>query len=195
MHPRKGRKLILIRSDLLEKTAQITAKEGKTMYSFTNEVFEQVLKAHEMNANISDVVEFYRLMQIEKETGATVIPIDVLEYTTNKLYKENKKELLEKWYEAGLWYGKYMSSKFHDEELFDIIEKLMKNSLRNLQNCSASNKDGQVKIRIMSPHFSLEQTESISKFIEGILHSLNYVTYKNECLKGMILLEFKKEKH
>lgn len=40
MHPRKGRKLILIRSDLLEKIAEITAKEGKTMYGFTNEVFE-----------------------------------------------------------------------------------------------------------------------------------------------------------
>lgn len=189
----KGRKLILIRSDLLDRIAEITAKEGKTMYGFTNEVFEQVLKAYEMNANISDVVEFYRLMQIEKETGAVVIPMSVLEYTANKC-KENKKELLGKWYDAGVWYGKYISSKFHDEELLDIVEKLMKDCLRNLTNCSVSRSNGQVKINAMSPHFSLEQTESLSKFIEGILHSFDYTTFKNECLKGMILLEFKKEK-
>jgi len=194
MQPRKGRKLILIRSDLLDRIAEITAKEGKTMYSFTNEVFEQVLKTYDMNANISDVVAFYTLMQIEKETGAVIIPMSVLEYTINKLYKENKEEFLKKWYDAGLWYGKYMASRFHDKEPLDVIEKLMKDCLRNLTNCSVSRKEGQVKIRAMSPHFSLEQTESLSKFLEGILHSLNYTTFKNECLKGMILLDFKKEK-
>jgi hypothetical protein len=46
----------------------------------------------------------------------------------------------------------------------------------------------------MSPHFSLEQTECTSKFVEGMVHSLGYITTKNECLKGMILLELKKEK-
>lgn len=194
MQPRKGRKLILIRSDLLDRIAEITAKEGKTMYSFTNEVFEQVLKTYDMNANISDVVDFYTLMQIEKETGAAIVPMSVLEYTINKLYKENKEEFLKKWYDAGLWYGKYMASRFHDKEPLDVIEKLMKDCLRNLTNCSVSRKEGQVKIRAMSPHFSLEQTESLSKFLEGILHSLNYTTSKNECLKGMILLDFKKEK-
>jgi len=194
MHPRKGRKLILIRSDLLEKIAEITAKEGKTMYGFTNEVFEQVLKAYEMNVSISDIIEFYKLMQIEKETGSAIIPIYVLEYAINELCKGNKKELLEKWYEAGLWYGKYISSMFHEEEPLDVIEKLMKNSLRSLTNCSVSKKNEQIKVRAMSPHLSLEQTESTSRFIEGMLHSLNYVTSRNESLKGMILLEFRKEK-
>ncbi|MGQ9507020.1 MAG: hypothetical protein ACUVTB_04060 [Candidatus Bathycorpusculaceae bacterium] len=192
MHQRKGRKLILIRSDLLEKIAQITAKEGKTMYSFTNEVFEQVLKAYEMNVNISDIIEFYKLMRIERETGSVIVPLCVLEYVMDKFCKENKKVLLEKWCEAGLWYGKYISSRFSEEESLNIIEKLMKISLRNLINCSVFQKNGRVKIRAMSPHFSLEQTESISKFIEGIFHSLDYVTSKNELLKGMILLEFKK---
>jgi hypothetical protein len=194
MHPRKSRKLILIRSDLLEKIAQITAKEGKTMYSFTNEMFEQVLKVYEMSANVSDVIEFYRLMQIEKETGATIVPLYVLEHAVNELCKGNKKELIEKWYEAGVWYGKYISARFHEEEPIDIIEKLMKVSLRNLTNCSISRSNDLVKIRAMSPHISLEQTEFTSRFLEGILHSLNYFTSKNECLKGLILLEFKKGK-
>jgi hypothetical protein len=194
MHNVKGRKLILIRSDLLDRLSQITAKEGKTMYGFTNDVFEQVLKAYELNANISDVVEFYKLMQIEKETGSVVIPVSILNYMMDKLYEENKPELLKKWYDAGLWFGKYISSSYHDSEPLTVIEKLMRDCLRNLTNCSVSEKNGQVKIRAMSPHFSLEQTETLSKFLEGILHALNYNTSKNECLKGIILLEFKKEK-
>jgi hypothetical protein len=193
MSPAKGRKLILIRSDLLDRISQITAKEGKTMYSFTNEVFEQILKTYEMNVNISDVVEFYMLMQIEKETGAVIIPITILEHAIEKLYKEDKEELLGKWYDAGLWYGKYMSSRFYDKEPLDIVENLMKNCLRNLTNCTVTRKNGQVKIRAMSPHLSLEYTETLSKFLEGILHSLNYTTSKNECLKGIILLEFKRK--
>ena len=190
----KARKLILIRSDLLDKISQITAKEGKTMYSFTNEIFEQVLKTYEMNATISDVVEFYMLMQVEKESGAVVIPMTILEDAIKKLYKENKEELLKKWYDTGLWYGKYISSGFYDKDPLGIIEKLMKNCLRNLTNCSVSREDGQVKIRAMSPHLSLEYTLTLSKFLEGILHSLNYSTSKNECLKGIILLEFNAQK-
>jgi hypothetical protein len=112
----------------------------------------------------------------------------------DKLYEENKPELLKKWYDAGLWFGKYISSSYHDSEPLTVIEKLMRDCLRNLTNCSVSEKNGQVKIRAMSPHFSLEQTETLSKFLEGILHALNYNTSKNECLKGIILLEFKKEK-
>jgi hypothetical protein len=194
MHPRKGRKLILIRSDLLDKIAEITAKEGKTMYGFTNEVFEHVLTMYQMNASIADVTEFYKLMQIEKETGAAIMPTYVLEYVISKLSKENKKELLEKWYEAGFWYGKYISSKFPEENFLGVVEKLMCNSLRNLTNCSVSKNSEQIKIMAMSPHFSLEQTECTSKFVEGMVHSLDYITTKNECLKGMILLELKKEK-
>jgi hypothetical protein len=194
MHPRKGRKLILIRSDLLDKIAEITAKEGKTMYGFTNEVFEHVLAMYQMNASISDVTEFYKLMQIEKETGAVIMPTYVLEYVISQLSKENKKELLEKWYESGFWYGKYISSKFPEENFLGVVEKLMSNSLRNLTNCSVSKNSEQIKIVAMSPHFSLEQTECTSRFVEGMLHSLDYITTKNECLKGMILLELKKEK-
>jgi len=192
MRPVKSRKLILIRSDLLEKVSQITAREGKTMYGFTNEVFEQVLKTYELNANLPDVVEFFTLMQIEKEAGTALIPMSVLEYMMNKLYKENEKELLEKWYEAGQWFGKYISSRFLDKEPLDVIEKLMTDCLRNLTNCSVTKKDEEVKIRAMAPHFSLEQTKTLSGFLEGILNSLNYVTHKNDSLKGIILLEFKK---
>lgn len=191
--PKKGRKLILIKSDLLDEVRKITAKEGKTFFSFTNEVFEQVLRAHKMNVSIADVVEFYRLMQVEKETGALIVPMNVSEYMTRSLYKEKKEELLGKWYESGLWYGKYLSAKFLDSEPLDIVERLMKNRLWNSTDFSVLKNGGQVKIRCMSPHFSSEHTRAFSKFCEGILHALDYETLKNECLKGIVLLHFKKK--
>jgi len=41
----KKKKLILTRMDLLEKAAEICAKEGKTVFAFTNQVFEKCIKS------------------------------------------------------------------------------------------------------------------------------------------------------
>jgi len=190
----KGRKLILIREDLLDGIRKITAKEGKTVFSFTNEVFEQVLRAYDMGVSISSVVDFYWLMSIERETGASVVPLNVLEYMTGRLYNEDKEGLFDEWYNSGLWYGKYLSVRFSVEDVLRVFERLMKCSLWNVTEFSILEKDEVVKIRCMSPHFSSEYTEVFSKFLEGVLNALNHATLKNECLRGMILLEFKKRK-
>lgn len=190
----RGRKLILIRDDLLEGIRKITAKEGKTVFSFTNEVFEQVLKVYDMDVSLSDVVEFYRLMQIQRETGALIVPLSVLEYMTHTLFRDNKKELLDEWRRSGLWYGRYLCIRFPDEELLGVFEKLMKFSLWNVTEFSVLRKDEGVKIRCMSPHFSSEHTEAFSNFLEGVLDALGYETVKNECLRGMILLESRRKK-
>lgn len=190
----RGRKLILVRDDLLEGVRKITAREGKTVFSFTNEVFEQVLRVYDMDVSLSDVVEFYRLMQIERETGALIVPLSVLEYMTSVLFKGKRKELLEEWRRSGLWYGKYLCMRFPDEELLGLFERLMRFSLWNVTEFSVLRKEDGVKIRCMSPHFSSEHTEAFSKFLEGVLDALGYESVKNECLRGMILLEFRKKK-
>jgi len=94
MSSKKGKKLILIRNDLLDEAVKITSKEGKTVYAFTNEIFEQALKAYEMQTNPAELVEFYALMKLEKDSGATIIPIDLLNYMLTEMYKTDKEELL-----------------------------------------------------------------------------------------------------
>lgn len=192
--PSKDKKLILIRNDLLQEVAKITAKEGKTVFAFTNEVFEQALKAHQMQTSLPEVLELYTLLQLEKDIGSVIITSDLLSYMTNKLYKTDKEELIKKWYEAGLWYGKYLSVKFPEENWLQIFEKLIKTCSWNVTDFAIADEGENIKIRCISPNFTSENTEVFQKFLEGALHSSDYKKLKNECLKGMILLEFKKPK-
>jgi len=193
MAAKKGKKLILIRNDLLEEAIRITAKEGKTVYAFTNEVFEQALKAYEMQTTPAELAEFYALMKLEKDSGATIIPVDLLNYMLTKLYKTDKEELLKKWYEAGHWCGKYLSIKSQTDDWTQTLEKLMKKCAWNITDFSISPQQENVNIKCVIPHFTLESTEAFTRFLEGAIHSAGYKTVKNEYLKGIILLTFKKQ--
>jgi hypothetical protein len=192
--PEKDKRLILVRNDLLKEIAKITAKEGKTVFAFTNEVFEQALKAHEMQTNLSEVIEFFELMKFQKDTGAVIIRSDMLDYMANKLYEIDKEDLLQKWYNSGLWYGKYLSVKFSDQDPLKTFEKLIRLSAWDLTDFSVTNREKKIHIRYVSPRLTPENTNLYLKFLEGILHALNYRTLKNECMKGMILLELEKQK-
>jgi len=193
MASKKGKKLILIRNDLLEEAIKITAKEGKTVYAFTNEVFEQALRAYEMQTTPAELAEFYALMKLEKDSGAAIIPVDLLNYMLTKLYKTDKEELLKKWYEAGHWCGKYLSIKNQTTDWMQTLEKLMKKCAWNITDFSISPQQENVNIKCVVPHFTLESTEAFTKFLEGAIHSAGYKTVRNEYLKGIILLTFRKQ--
>ena len=191
--PKKGKKLILIRDDLLEEIIRITAKEGKTVFAFTNEVFEQAVKAYEMKTSPEELLEFYALMKLEKDRGTAIIPIELLNIMIQKSYETDKENLLQKWYDAGLWLGKYLSIKSQEENWLQTFEKLMKVCAWNISDFSLTTQGDDASVKCVSPHFTVETTEVFKKFIEGTVHSANYNTAKNECLKGMILLNFKKQ--
>jgi len=192
--PEKDKRLILVRNDLLKEIAKITAKEGKTVFAFTNEVFEQALKAHEMQTNLPEIVEFFELMKLQKDTGAVIVRSDILDYMANKLYEIDEEDLLKKWYNSGLWYGKYLSVKFSDQNPLETFGKLIRLSTWDLTDFSVTDRGKKIQIRYVSPRLTPENTNLYLKFLEGILHALNYRTLKNECMKGMILLELEKQK-
>ncbi len=191
--PKKGKKLILIRDDLLEEIIKITAKEGKTVFAFTNDVFEQAVKAHEMKTSPEELLEFYKLMKIEKDTGTVIIPIELLNTMIQKSYETDREDLLKKWYDCGLWLGKYLSIKSEAENWLQTFEKLIKASAWNISDFSIATHRDNVSIKCVSPLFTKETTEVFGKFLEGTIHSANYETVSNEYLKGMILLNFKKQ--
>ncbi|MGD8565196.1 MAG: hypothetical protein PVF96_02480 [Candidatus Bathyarchaeota archaeon] len=188
---KKGRKLILVRKDLLEEAAKITAKEGKTMFAFTNEVFDNALKAHNMETNLAEVLESYALLRLGKNIGLTALPSVLLEYMLKELYKSDKINLIDEAYKSGLWFGKCMSVKFPEDDVIqtfnDIIKKYMWHSL----DLSVNQKDESVELRCLSPTMSKENTEVIYGFIKGAFESFEYKLVKNTCSRGIIQMKFK----
>jgi len=191
---KNGRKLILVRGDLLERVSEITAKEGKTLFAFTNEVFERAIEAYRSHISLAESLEFYRVMKTGKSLGYVVIPSDIFEHTIKKLYAVDRGFLLEKWYESGLWNGSYLSIKFHDQDPLEVVERFMKASLWNMDEFVMNQCRGKIEVKCFSPSLSLEFVEMLAKFLQGMFTSFGYSVKSNKCLRGIVIIELENAK-
>ena len=192
---KKSRKLILVRNDLLEQVAKITAKEGRTFFSFTNEVFEQAIEAYNMHVTLAEALEFYKMMNIGKNLRCLLVPYDVFNHMTKKLYTIEREKLLEKWYESGLWNGNYLSIKFHNQNPLKVVQSFMKTSIWSLDEFSIDANKEKIDVKCFSPHLTLECTEMLAKFLKGMFNSLGYTIKSNTCLRGIIMMELESKRN
>ena len=191
--PKREKKLLAVQGDIAQKVIQIANRKGMTVYNFTNEILEQAVKADGMNWSIEDIVERFSLLEIERDSGAVFATMDTLLYMVERLYQQEKEELLEKWYESGQWYGKYLQIKFDDGEPLDMLEKLLGACSSKSSEIRIVRDGNRISLNRLCPNDSMEYTELFSKFLEGIIHSFGYETKKNDVSKGLIALEFEKD--
>ena len=190
---KKSRKLILARNDLVEEAAKIIAKDGRTLFSFTNEVFEWAIEAYNMDVTPAEALEFYKMMKIGKNLGYVIVPSEVLYTMTKELYEVQHEKLLEKWYESGVWNGHYLTIKFHKQDPIKILAKFMKASLWNVDEFSLETYEDKINVRCFSQKLSKQVTEMLAKFLEGTFFSMGYSIRSNKLLRGLIMLELKKK--
>ena len=188
----KGKKLVLVPSDLLARLMEVSSREGKTFYNFISEILEQALRVYESKHTLKEVVDFFELMETQRASGSVIMPMDMLTYLINELYSSKRKELHEKSYESGQWYGKYLLDRFHGQDQIKVLERLLATTRWDLNEVQVVNDDEKVRIRCVSPLLPIENTELLLKFIEGVMHSFGYKTVKEDFMKGIILLEFEK---
>ncbi|MEM3736580.1 MAG: hypothetical protein QXJ75_00595 [Candidatus Bathyarchaeia archaeon] len=189
--PKKDKKFIAVRGDLLQKIIEIANKDGKSVYGFVNEIFEQAIRADELKLSLSEVVEFYSLIEIMKKAGAVITPADTLDHLISRLYPLEKESLQERWYLSGVWYGKYLSTRFNDA--LGVFKKLLEACIWNISEANLSiNNDGTISLRCVAPNQSRESTELFSKFLKGVFSALNYKAIKEEFWRGIILMELKR---
>ena len=189
---KREKKLLAVQGDLAQKIIEIANRKGMTVYSFTNEVLEQVVIADSMNRSIKDIVESYGLLEIERDSGAVFATTDTLLYMVQRLYEQEKDALLKNWYESGQWFGKYLQIKFHDGEPLDMLEKLLEAASPKSSEIRIIKNEDELLVNRLCPNDSPEYTELFSKFLEGIIHSFGFSTKKNDVSKGLIVLEFEK---
>lgn len=188
----KGKKLILAPSDLVARLTEISNREGRTFYSFASEIFGQALRAHEMKYSLKEIVDFFESMETQKASGAVITPIDALTYLISEVYQSQRDALLEKWYESGEWYGKYLLARFHERNTVEVFGKLLESGRWDLKEVHVTQNANTVKLRCVSPLLPLENTELLLKFIEGAMCSLGYKVVDEDYLKGIILLKFER---
>jgi hypothetical protein len=189
-----GRKLILVRTDLLEEASKITAKEGKTMFAFTNEIFERAIDAYAENVTLADAINIHKMVQVSKIMGFAVVPSDIFSHMIKELSEVERQALLDQWYESGEWNGSYLNMKFQQEDKLEIVRRFVEANLWNLQEFTLDSSKDKIEVKCFSPNLSLECVEMLAQFLHGMFDSLGYSVNSNKCLRGMIHMKLETSK-
>ena len=184
----RNQKLIRAPADLVSKLNEAANREGRTFYSYVSEIFEQAVRAYEMNHSLKEIIDNYEILEVHKEAGAIFTPRDILDHLIKKTYQEDGKSLQQLWYQTGKWYGIYLKEKFEDS--LQAFHHLLKEGRWDLNQVFMKRNQKTIEFRCVSAFISQERTTLIKKFIEGAMHSLGYKTQETECFKGIIRLKF-----
>jgi predicted DNA-binding protein len=184
----RKQKLIRAPSDLVSKLNWTANRQGKTLYSYVSEIFEQAIRASEMKRSLKEVLDSYEVLEISKEAGTIYTPRDVLDYLLQKVYGENGEELQQLWYHAGKWYGIYLRERF--EKPLEVFLQLLQEGKWDLNEVTMNQDNGKVEFRCVSTSIPQERTLLLQNLIEGAMHSLGYKTQERNRFKGIIRLKF-----
>jgi len=189
---RKGKKLVPAPEDLFSKLSEAANIAGKPFSSYVAEALEQVVRAHEMNRSLKEIVDFYELMMMQKEAGLVITPSETLNNLIERLYPKEKELLQTIWFDSGKWYGKYLLVKVRNEDQVEMFGEILKVTSWNLKDVEFKKDANGVTFRCISFTLSLENTVLLMKFIEGVMNTLGYEMVNQDHLRGMIRMEFRK---
>ena len=187
----KGKKLVYVPEELLEEVAKASRGRGETISRFVEEALRQAVRVNKAGYHPQQLAEYFEVMQAQRVLGGAFVPLEVLNYLTNKTCREEKEQLSAKWYESGKWHGKYLKEKF--ENPTQAFKAFLEASRWDLNEVEIKKEGEKVKVRCVSTLLTAEATELLAKFIEGAMHSIGYKTEKSEYVKGMIVLELSED--
>lgn len=189
---RRETKLIKVYEDLVVKLNEEANKRGVTFFDLVNEILAQAVRSMEMGGSVKEVVDFYEAMKFQREAGLVMIPFEALDRIVEKYYK-NEKEMLEGlWFEAGVWYGKYLSFRAKDNDPIEVFLRSLFFMGWGIKDVKCERSQDGIAIKCFSLTLSRENTMLLMKFIEGVMSAMGYGVTDEKCLRGVIETEFKR---
>ncbi|MCW4034080.1 MAG: hypothetical protein NWF03_01810 [Candidatus Bathyarchaeota archaeon] len=189
MSSAKDKRLVYIPGNLVNDIKEVSRRRGESLSLFVSDVLKLALRANRLGYSPKEAAEYLEIMQAQRNLGGAFVPLDVLTYLNDNDCKTNEDMLPEKWYESGIWHGKYLKEKFEDPVC--AFKKFLKATRWDLSEVEVKRTQNNVKFRCISNLLTGAATELLARFIEGAMHSFGYSTQKRDALKGMVLLDFK----
>ena len=186
----KGKKLVYVSEDLIEKASKVSRDEGVSLSKLVEGALAETIKVNELGYTSKQMADFFNVMQTHRVLGGLFVPSGVLDYMIKSVRKDDALALENLWYESGKWNGKYLKEKFANP--VDAFRHFLELSRWDLNEVDVREVEGTVKIRCISTVMSVEGTRLLAKYIGGVLAGMNYKNLGSDCLKGMIILEFTK---
>ncbi len=186
----KGKKLVYISEDLIEKAALVSRAEGVSLSKLIEGALIEAVKVNELGFTSKQMADFFNVLQTQRVLGGLFVPSGVLDFLIEKVGKHDLVQLESLWYESGTWNGKYLNEKFANP--VDAFRHFLELSRWDLNEVDIKVDGTSVKVRCISTVLSVEGTILLAKFIEGIMNGMNFKTAQFESLRGMIIAEFRK---
>ena len=188
----KDMKLIRAPSVLVTKINNVANQQGKTLYNYISEIFEQAVRAYNMKSSLTEILNDYEILELQKEAGTIFTPNDILDYIIEETYIKNRAgehvrtTLKRIWHQTGKWYGIFIKTKF--TEPLKTFVRLLREGRWGLNEVTIKEKGDKTILKCVSPLLSQDRTLFIQNFINGAMDSLGYRIEEKECFKGIIRL-------
>ncbi|MEM2093864.1 MAG: hypothetical protein QXI32_01035 [Candidatus Bathyarchaeia archaeon] len=183
-----GKKLIRAPDDLVQRLGEIANRQGKTLFMYVSQIFEQAIRVDEMKQSLEDVVNNFELMEIHREAGAVFIPREVLDLIVNKINDMDKEKLRQIWYRTGQWYGLYLKVK--SGKTLNLLPPLLKEGLLDISRVDMKVNGEDVNFGFVSTSMSKERAEFIVQFVRGVMAALGYDLAEEDVFRGIVNLRF-----
>jgi hypothetical protein len=187
--PARGNRLVYVPEELVKELMKVSKSRGESVGRFIEDALRQALRVSEIGYDSKQLSDFFEVMQVQRTLGGAFVPLDVLNYMTSKTGNDEREQLQAKWHESGNWYGKYMREKFEDP--VRALKIFLEASRWDLSEVEVKKDGEKVKLRCVSTVLTKEQTHLLANFIEGAMDGIGYKKEKTDCIKGMIVSEFR----
>jgi hypothetical protein len=185
----KGKKLVYVSEDLLEQAAKVSRDEDISLGKLVESSLMQAVKVNKLGYRSEQMADFFNVLQSHRVLGGLFVPSGVLDFMVERCSEKDVIQLRELWFESGKWTGKYLAEKFSDP--VDAFKHFLELSRWDLNEVDVAKDGSSVKVRCISTVITMENTNLLSRFIEGVIVGLGYALEHMDCLKGMIILKAK----
>jgi len=182
------RKTLFAREDLVNRLLSIAKRQGRSLYSLVNEIFELVIRAEDLGVNIQTAFEERWILKNAQKDGFILVPEGLWYEMAEIAYQNSKDEALKKWFEAGVWLAKRYI-EVETEEPFEAFKRSLKAYNWNMVEIMINEEDQKISIRIISPRMPETYANLYSTFVEGALNTFGYKIAKKEVSFGNIRIE------
>ena len=182
-------KLLVLPSKLIDRLKDISSKKGLSLSSYAINTFDEAVRAESFSTNLRDIVEAYRLREIQQEAGAMIIPRSILSQLVGNSddVRARQRDL---WGEAGRWYGQYLKRRIAEKDLLNFIRNDLITSW-NLDECEISDGD-EAKLRFVGFDMSNEFTELLLFYLKELMSSIGFEEVESDSVRGMATIKYLK---
>lgn len=185
----KGKRLVYVPEGVIEEVMEISRKRGESLSKFVEETLKMAVKTGRVGYSPEKATEVLEVMQAQRVLGGAFVPLDALNYMVENVYRSEKDQLQAKWYESGKLHGRYLKEKF--ENPVQALKSFLESTRWDLNEVDVRQDGDLVRLRCISTALTWEATEVLAKFIEGVISGLGCQAQRTDCLRGMIVAEFK----